>query len=58
VVLAENYFAEARSRREELMAKPNEVREVLAAGAATARKKAAEVLRRVKEACGLSATFS
>ena len=56
VVLAENYFAEARSRREELMAKPNEVREVLAAGAATARRKAAEVLRRVKEACGLSAT--
>jgi len=53
VVLAENYFAEARARREELVAKPNEVREVLAAGAATARKKGNEVLRRVKDACGL-----
>ena len=53
VTLAENYFAEARSRRLELVTKPNEVREVLAAGAATARKKAGEVLRRVKSACGL-----
>ena len=57
VVLAENYFAKARARREELAAKPDEVREVLAAGAATARKKAAEVLRRVKDACGLYAAF-
>jgi tryptophanyl-tRNA synthetase len=52
-VLAENFFAEARSRRQELLAKPGKVREVLAAGAATARKKGEEVLRRVKEACGL-----
>jgi tryptophanyl-tRNA synthetase len=52
-VLAENYFSAARSRREELLAKPGEVREVLAAGAATARKKGSEVLRRVKDACGL-----
>ena len=54
VVLAENYFAEARSRREELLANPSRVREVLAAGAATARKKGSEVLRRVKDACGVS----
>ena len=53
VVLAENYFAEARARRQELAAKPDDVRAVLAAGAATARKKADEVLRRVKNACGL-----
>jgi tryptophanyl-tRNA synthetase len=54
VVLAENYFAEARNRRQELLAKPHKVREVLATGAATARKKAGEVLRRVRDACGLS----
>jgi tryptophanyl-tRNA synthetase len=53
VVLAENFFAEARVRRLELEAKPETVREVLAAGAATARKKGSEVLRRVKQACGL-----
>ena len=53
VILAENYFAEARKRRQELMEKPNEVREVLATGAAMARKKASEVLRRVKNACGV-----
>jgi len=53
VSLSENFFAEARDRRQELLAKPDEVREVLAAGAATARKKGSEVLRRVKDACGL-----
>ena len=51
--LAEDFFAEARNRREELLAKPDEVREVLAAGAAAARKKGGEVLKRVKKACGL-----
>ena len=54
VVLAENYFSEARNRRKELEANPDKVREVLATGAATARKKAGEVLRRVKNACGVS----
>jgi tryptophanyl-tRNA synthetase len=53
VSLAENYFAEARARRLELAAKPEQVQEILAAGAQTARKKADEVLRRVKDACGL-----
>ena len=52
-VLAENFFAEARARREELAAKPDKVSEVLATGAAAARKKAGEVLQRVKNACGL-----
>jgi len=54
VGLAENYFSEARDRRRELEANPDVVREVLATGAATARKKANEVLRRVKNACGVS----
>jgi tryptophanyl-tRNA synthetase len=53
VVLAENYFAEARERRRQLEATPDAVRQVLADGAARARKKAAEVLDRVKKACGV-----
>jgi len=36
-----------------LAAKPEHVREVLAAGAAKARKKAAEVLKRAQDACGI-----
>jgi len=50
--LAERYFDEARQRRKELEAHPERVREVLGDGAATARKKAQEVLRRAQEACG------
>ena len=51
---AEKFFAEPRARRAELAAHPERVREILAAGAAKARKKAAEVLRRAEEACGIS----
>lgn len=51
---AEHYFAEARVRRAELAAHPQRVREVLAAGAATARSKARIVLERTKEALGLT----
>lgn len=50
---ADAYFAEARARREEIEAKPDWVREVLADGASRARKKAAEVLLRAQQACGL-----
>lgn len=50
---AENYFAEPRAKRAELENKPQEVYEILAAGAATARRKAAEVLQRVEDACGI-----
>jgi tryptophanyl-tRNA synthetase len=50
---AEKYFAEARARRKELEAKPEYVREVLANGAAKARKKASQVLGRAKKAAGL-----
>jgi tryptophanyl-tRNA synthetase len=51
--LAENYFAEARQRREQLQANPQQVLDVLAAGAERAREKAAEVLLRAQRACGI-----
>ncbi len=51
--LALAYFAPARQRREELVAHPERVGEILGDGAATARKKAAEVLLRAQKACGL-----
>jgi tryptophanyl-tRNA synthetase len=50
---AEVYFAAARERRSELAAHPQRVREILADGAARARKKAAAVLDRAQTACGL-----
>lgn len=50
--LAVDYFAAARDRRQELVAHPERVREILAEGAARARKKAAEVLLRAQRACG------
>ena len=50
---AESYFEPARSRREELAAKPDELKQILGDGAAKARKKAAEVLLRAQQACGL-----
>ena len=51
--LAVDYFAEARERRRELEAHPEQVREILGDGAARARKKAAEVLLRAQRACGV-----
>jgi tryptophanyl-tRNA synthetase len=51
---AEKYWAAPRARRAELAAKPDFVREVLADGAATARKKAAAVLKRAQDACGVT----
>lgn len=51
--LAVEYFAEARARRLDLASKPERVREILGDGAATARKKAAEVLLRAQRACGV-----
>jgi tryptophanyl-tRNA synthetase len=50
---SEDYFAEARARREELAAKPDEIREILADGANRARRKASDVLRRAQDACGV-----
>lgn len=51
---AEKYFAEPRARRAELVAKPKHIQEVLGDGAARARKKASEVLRRSQDACGIT----
>jgi tryptophanyl-tRNA synthetase len=48
-----DYFADARNRRKQLEAQPDFVRQVLADGAAKARKKAADVLLRAQKACGV-----
>ncbi|MEX0677226.1 MAG: tryptophan--tRNA ligase [Pirellulales bacterium] len=50
---AERFFAEARTRRAELAADPKRIHDILADGAARARKKASQVLARAKKACGL-----
>lgn len=50
---AENYFGEARERRKQLEANPDEVMQILQAGAERARKRAGEVLLRAQQACGL-----
>jgi tryptophanyl-tRNA synthetase len=50
---AEKFWAEPRARRTELAAKPEYVHQVLADGAAKARKKAEAVLKRAQDACGL-----
>lgn len=51
--VAESYFAPARARREELAGNLDQVHQILGDGAAKARKKAAEVLSRAKQACGV-----
>jgi tryptophanyl-tRNA synthetase len=50
---AETFFAEARERRAAWAARPADVRDVLKAGAAKARKKAAATLARAQAACGV-----
>ncbi len=50
---AESYFAEARTRRAELVADAERVERILADGAARARKKAAATLARAQKNCGL-----
>ena len=52
---AMNYFAEARDRREKLVADPDTLEDILQAGAVKARAKAQEVLDRVRQAVGLGA---
>ncbi len=51
---AEAYFGAARERRVQWESRPNDVRDVLAAGAAKARKKAGAVLARAQAACGIT----
>jgi tryptophanyl-tRNA synthetase len=49
----ESHFADARARREELLAAPDRVEQVLRSSAARARAVAGETVRRCKKACGL-----
>jgi tryptophanyl-tRNA synthetase len=51
--VADRTFEPFRQRRAELAARPQEVREILAAGASGARRRAADVLSRAQAACGL-----
>jgi tryptophanyl-tRNA synthetase len=50
---AERFWEEPRARRAELAAKPDYITQVLGDGAAKARKKAAAVLKRAQDACGI-----
>lgn len=50
---AEAYFAQARARRTDWEQRPDDVRDIMAAGAKRARAKAAQVLARAQDACGL-----
>jgi tryptophanyl-tRNA synthetase len=51
---AEQFFAEARTRREALAADPATIDGILEEGAARAREQATRVLDRARAACGLS----
>lgn len=51
--VAENHFAEAHARRADLEARPEQLDQILGDGAARARRKAAEVLLRAQQACGV-----
>lgn len=53
VAASASFFEPAFERREQLAAKPDEVKQILGDGAAAARKKAGEVLLRAQQACGL-----
>ncbi|MEM7414612.1 MAG: tryptophan--tRNA ligase [Gemmatimonadota bacterium] len=53
IEILDGYFGEARERRKELMAKPEVVREIMAAGAEKARGRAQETMREVRELVGL-----
>jgi tryptophanyl-tRNA synthetase len=50
---ADAFFGPARERRAQWEARPDDVRDVLAAGAAKARKKAGATLARAQAACGI-----
>jgi len=53
VEAAADFFAAARARRAELAADPARIEAILAAGAARARARAADVLARARRACGI-----
>jgi tryptophanyl-tRNA synthetase len=50
---AERFFADPRARRAELAARPDHIHDILAAGAAKARKKASQVLQRAQQTSGI-----
>lgn len=50
--MIDRHFAEARERRRQLADRPDEVRQILAAGAEAARQRAADVMREVRDAVG------
>lgn len=47
------YFAEARSRREALLSRGDDLSDILKTGALRAREKASEILDRAQKACGI-----
>jgi len=51
--VAEEFFGDARARRRELEGDLERVEAILADGAARARRKAAQVLHRAQQACGV-----
>ncbi len=51
--LITDYFAEARERRRDLAARPDDVRDVLAAGGVAARRKAEGFMERARDLTGL-----
>ncbi len=51
--VAVSYFAEAREKRAELESDMDKVHQILGDGAACARAKAGEVVKRAKDACGV-----
>ncbi len=53
VELFEQKFGPARERRAELAARPQEMEDILAAGAQRARKEAQETMKLVRDACGI-----
>ncbi|OZC02620.1 tryptophan--tRNA ligase [Rubricoccus marinus] len=55
--MVEKQFAEARERRRELAARPDDVWDVLRQGATAAQEAAAATLSRVREATGLATTI-
>ena len=52
---AMEYFADARAKRADFESRPDDVEDILRAGAAVARAKGQEVLDRCRSACGLLA---
>ena len=50
--MLDRHFAEARERRREMAARPDEVRQILHAGSQAARARSSEVMREVRDAVG------